>query len=259
MEKTSGEITVEKRSRGSRERRKRKIARHSVCERETHGYRGISRDPSWRNFARMSFRAPRSMMVQCRDKNSFPVDEKKKERKKELKESRGETTRNLHFRQSRDELGGERSDDLVFTFSKGRSFFSSSFSFYTVDYPNAFVFKLNSFFLTDHPREFQNWFEYFYRNWIKLNLLFITIISIYKLCHFETFRSTIQNYICNFTLGIHHRWRRITGIIKENWNYQIHNIVSKRFNDERRKDLVTCVTSNWFLDFITLESDGFRE
>lgn len=34
----------------------------------------------------MSFRAPRSMMVQCRDKNSFPVDEKKKERKKELTE-----------------------------------------------------------------------------------------------------------------------------------------------------------------------------
>lgn len=190
---------------------------------------------------------------------SLSMKKRKKERRNWPKESRGETTRNLHFRQSRDELGGERSDDLVFTFSKGRSFFSSFCSFYTVDYPNAFVFKLNSFFLTDHPREFQNWLEYFYRNWIKLNLLFITIISIYKLCHFETFRSTIQNYICNFTSGIHHRWRRITGIIKENWNYQIHNIVSKRFNDERRKDLVTCVTSNWFLDFITLESDGFRE
>lgn len=39
----------------------------------------------------------------------------------------------------------------------------------------------------------------------------------------------------------------------------IKYITSKRFNDERRKDLVTCVTSNWFLDFITLESDGFRE
>lgn len=106
-----------KRSRGSRERRKRKIARHSVCERETHGYRGISRDPSWRNFARMSFRAPRSMMARrgvAIKTRSLPMKKKKGERKKETKkerrrnwskEWRGETTRNLHFRQSRDELG----------------------------------------------------------------------------------------------------------------------------------------------------------
>lgn len=64
---------------------------------------------------------------------SLSMKKRKKERRNWPKESRGETTRNLQFRQSRDELGGERNDDLVFTFSKGRSFFSSSFSFYTVE------------------------------------------------------------------------------------------------------------------------------
>ena len=68
----------------------------------------------------MSFRAPRSMMLRdvAIKTRSLPMKKKRKEEGTDRKNREEKPRRNhLRFRQSRDELGGERNDDLVFTFS----------------------------------------------------------------------------------------------------------------------------------------------
>ena len=120
-ENERGNYTVKKIER-EREREEKKEDRAAFCLRKGNSW--LSRDIAWSELAKLRSNELScsskhdACAAWCRDKNSFPADEeKKKGRRNWPKESRGETTAEPPSFQSRDELGGERNDDLVFTFS----------------------------------------------------------------------------------------------------------------------------------------------